>query len=104
MSVTIHSRQKEKDSGIDWELNSCVELIIKHNFKHITLQFPDALLVESTNVFFQLRKMLSDKLEVVPNLYVLGDTSYNSCCVDEIAAEHVNSDFLIHFGPACLEK
>ncbi|XP_032689684.1 2-(3-amino-3-carboxypropyl)histidine synthase subunit 2 isoform X2 [Odontomachus brunneus] len=31
-----------------------------------------------------------------------GDTTCGSCCVDEIAAEHVNADGIIHFGHACL--
>ncbi|PIS53904.1 diphthamide biosynthesis protein 2 [Candidozyma auris] len=35
-------------------------------------------------------------------LWVLADTSYSSCCVDEVAAEHVKADLLIHFGDACL--
>jgi diphthamide biosynthesis protein 2 len=26
----------------------------------------------------------------------------NSCCVDEVAAQHVNADGIIHFGHACL--
>lgn len=31
---------------------------------------------------------------------------YNSrsCCVDEVAAEHVQADCIIHFGPACLAQ
>lgn len=35
-------------------------------------------------------------------VYILGDTVYGSCCVDEIAAEHINADGIIHFGHACL--
>lgn len=35
-------------------------------------------------------------------LWILADTSYSSCCVDEVAAEHVQSDLVIHFGDACL--
>ena len=61
------------------------------------------------------------------NLFILGDTSYGrfllleclqhsictvdpflynsrSCCVDEVAAEHVQADCIIHFGPACLTQ
>lgn len=34
----------------------------------------------------------------------MADTSYGSCCVDEIAASHVASDCVIHFGHACLSK
>ncbi|XP_062504438.1 2-(3-amino-3-carboxypropyl)histidine synthase subunit 2-like isoform X2 [Corticium candelabrum] len=31
-------------------------------------------------------------------MFVLADTSYGSTCIDEIAAQHVNADCLIHFG------
>lgn len=36
-----------------------------------------------------------------PAFYILGDTSYASCCVDAIAAAHVKADALVHFGLAC---
>ncbi|KAI9870426.1 MAG: Diphthamide biosynthesis protein 2, partial [Pleopsidium flavum] len=35
-------------------------------------------------------------------LYILADTSYGACCVDEIAAEHVEADVVVHYGRACL--
>uniref|UniRef100_A0A8B9PQ55 2-(3-amino-3-carboxypropyl)histidine synthase subunit 2 n=1 Tax=Apteryx owenii TaxID=8824 RepID=A0A8B9PQ55_APTOW len=35
-------------------------------------------------------------------MYILGDTTYGSCCVDEVAAEHVGAEALVHYGPACL--
>ena len=35
-------------------------------------------------------------------VYILGDTSYGECCVDEVAAEHIGADGIIHFGHACL--
>ena len=31
-------------------------------------------------------------------LYML----FCSCCVDEVAAEHIGADGIIHFGHACL--
>ena len=48
-------------------------------------------------------------------IFILGDTSYGmskhlisyiigACCVDEVAAEHVNCDVVIHFGRACLSQ
>ncbi|EKD12682.1 uncharacterized protein L3040_005266 [Drepanopeziza brunnea f. sp. 'multigermtubi'] len=33
---------------------------------------------------------------------ILADTSYGSCCVDEIAAEHVSADVVVHYGRSCL--
>jgi len=36
------------------------------------------------------------------HVFILGDTSYGSCCVDEVAASHIEADGIIHFGRACL--
>jgi diphthamide biosynthesis protein 2 len=38
----------------------------------------------------------------IPRLYVLADTSYSACCVDEIAAEHAHADAVVHYGRSCL--
>ena len=27
-----------------------------------------------------------------------------SCCVDEVAAEHIDADAIIHYGPSCLTR
>lgn len=43
-----------------------------------------------------------DKRDDVERLYILGDTSYGACCVDEVAAEHVDAEVVIHYGRACL--
>lgn len=40
--------------------------------------------------------------EAQEQLYILGDTSYGACCVDEIAAEHVDADVVVHYGRSCL--
>ena len=37
-------------------------------------------------------------------IYILGDTSYGSCCVDEVGAQHSDADFIVHYGNACLQK
>lgn len=35
-------------------------------------------------------------------LCILADTSYGACCVDEVAAEHVDADVVVHYGRTCL--
>ena len=35
-------------------------------------------------------------------LCILGDTSYGACCVDEVAAEHVDAQVVVHYGRTCL--
>ncbi|NWW42751.1 DPH2 synthase, partial [Pedionomus torquatus] len=62
----------------------------------VALQFPDELLADAAAV--------AARIEVATGaeMYVLGDTTYGSCCVDEVAAEHVGAEAVLHYGPACL--
>ncbi|KAF2193336.1 diphthamide biosynthesis protein [Zopfia rhizophila CBS 207.26] len=45
---------------------------------------------------------LADDEQVEEKLFILADTSYGACCVDEVAAEHVDADVLVHYGRSCL--
>jgi diphthamide biosynthesis protein 2 len=45
---------------------------------------------------------ISGKDEVEEKLFILADTSYGACCVDEVAAEHVDADVVVHYGRSCL--
>lgn len=65
-------------------------------FLQVCLQFPDSLLPDSIEVALYLEKSIGQKV------YILGDTTCGSCCIDEIAAQHINADGIIHFGHACL--
>lgn len=67
------------------------------NYKKVALQFPDELLDDAAAVVARLRDLTNGS-----EFYVLGDTSYGSCCVDEVAAEHVSADVIVHYGRACM--
>jgi diphthamide biosynthesis protein 2 len=44
-----------------------------------------------------------DETIIPPLVFVLGDTTYASCCPDEIGALHLNADVIVHYGQyACL--
>jgi diphthamide biosynthesis protein 2 len=45
---------------------------------------------------------VADTAELSPRLYILADTSYGTCCADEVAAEHVDADVVVHYGRSCL--
>ncbi|XP_066995152.2 2-(3-amino-3-carboxypropyl)histidine synthase subunit 2 [Anabrus simplex] len=79
-----------------FEIERCVRWIMERNLKKVCLQFPDNLLCFSANVTSCLEAELGFKL------YILGDGTYGSCCVDEIAAQHIGADAVIHFGHYCL--
>ncbi|XP_071501716.1 2-(3-amino-3-carboxypropyl)histidine synthase subunit 2-like [Diadema antillarum] len=79
-----------------YETQRCAVFIKKHGFNKVALQFPDSLLGDAAAVAERLQALTSSLV------FILGDTSYGSCCVDEVAAEHVGANAIIHFGRACL--
>nr|DBA17754.1 TPA: hypothetical protein GDO54_016079 [Pyxicephalus adspersus] len=66
-----------------YEIQRTVQFIQEKGAKKVALQFPDELLVDSVRIARKLEDATGAKI------YILGDTSYGSCCVDEVAAEHV---------------
>ena len=115
---------------IRYEIERTLSEIRQHQWRRVALQFPDHMLPHSAKVYQLLSRGLSQRLSVIERhveldldkvdsdmkrlamdndvdiepvkLTILADTSYGSCCVDEIAAEHVNADAVIHYGRACL--
>ncbi|KAL7581041.1 hypothetical protein ACA910_005846 [Epithemia clementina (nom. ined.)] len=65
----------------------------------IALQFPDELLSDAAEVCWALEDALSPAGTLV---FTLGDTTYQSCCPDQVAAAHLEADCIIHYGHACL--
>lgn len=45
---------------------------------------------------------IQDVKEEEWKIFILGDTSYGACCIDEIAAEHVDAEVVVHYGRSCL--
>jgi diphthamide biosynthesis enzyme Dph1/Dph2-like protein len=91
----------------------------------VALQFPDELLSDASQVTWLMegaiasaynakfmRQLQQQKKEITPSIqqhldspplvFVLGDSTYGSCCPDEVAAQHLNADVLVHYGYACL--
>ncbi|KAL8967992.1 MAG: hypothetical protein Q9183_002670 [Haloplaca sp. 2 TL-2023] len=114
---------------IQYEIDRTVTEIKRGRWKRIALQFPDLMLPDAPRVCDSLRQRLSETscsgaslrqrtqgssphAAESPNdtaddsrperLFILADTSYGACCVDEIAAEHVDADVVVHYGQACL--
>ncbi|KAI3797917.1 hypothetical protein L1987_33181 [Smallanthus sonchifolius] len=87
-----------------YEVSRVATFIRSHDFKRVALQFPDELLKDSTGVVRALRKELQSCCDSGNDigLYVMADTTYGSCCVDEVGASHINADCVIHYGHTCL--
>lgn len=101
------------------QIQRTTDFISKGNFRRVALQFPDPLLDDAPEVLWTLESRLRKQrgketgqhigsdgapggaLEGgvdEPMIFVTGDTSYGSCCVDEIAAKHLKADAIVHYG------
>ncbi|KAJ3246274.1 Diphthamide biosynthesis protein 2 [Chytriomyces hyalinus] len=82
-----------------FEIERTLAAIQQGSYKKVALQFPDELLPQSTSVALRLKALAPDV-----SFFVLADTTYGPCCVDEVAAEHVLADLVVHYGRACLGR
>ncbi|KAI3638935.1 hypothetical protein MIR68_003433 [Amoeboaphelidium protococcarum] len=73
------------------------QFIVDNQFKVIAVQLPDHILAYSVDIVSQLECQFP-----VIDFAILADTSYGNCCADEVAAQHIDAQAIIHFGEACL--
>ncbi|KAJ6699187.1 2-(3-AMINO-3-CARBOXYPROPYL)HISTIDINE SYNTHASE SUBUNIT 2 [Salix purpurea] len=86
-----------------YEIDRTVDFILRRNFTRVALQFPDELLKDCTKVVRGLREKIGKlKEQAGVGLFVMADSTYGSCCVDEVGASHINADCVIHYGHTCL--
>ncbi|KPM44627.1 Diphthamide biosynthesis protein 2 [Neonectria ditissima] len=84
-----------------YEVARTVDEIRAGGWQRVGLQFPDFMLVDAPRVV----EVLDQELQgdgAKRRIYILADSSYSACCVDEIAAEHVAADVVVHYGRTCL--
>ncbi|KAK3305691.1 putative diphthamide synthesis protein-domain-containing protein [Chaetomium strumarium] len=113
-AVTASEVEAQTSPKTDDELRDIYEIartareIRQGAWKRIALQFPDAMLRDAPRVLQALNAELeplrrsADSPSDPEKIYILADTSYSACCVDEIAAEHVDADVVVHYGRSCL--
>ncbi|KAK4171780.1 major facilitator superfamily domain-containing protein [Triangularia setosa] len=81
----------------------------QEKWKRIALQFPDSMLVDAPRLVQALKDELNalpkeeeSGLKIAEKIFILADTSYSACCVDEVAAEHADAQVVVHYGRSCL--
>ncbi|KAI0271164.1 putative diphthamide synthesis protein-domain-containing protein [Russula aff. rugulosa BPL654] len=95
-SAQLSAEQFNDYYELEWTANE----INSKNYMRVALQYPDELLRDSVPIYQNLKRAVGATRE----LYVLADTSYGSCCVDEVSAQHVDADAVVHYGHACMSK
>lgn len=115
-----------------YEIERTAREVVERGYRRVALQFPDGMLRDAPGVVGGLERevrmlgsissttatviggealeksfnaLSTSETSVQPDrvrFYILADTSYGSCCVDEIAAEHADADVVVHYGRSCL--
>ncbi|OAR05718.1 hypothetical protein LLEC1_03948 [Akanthomyces lecanii] len=87
-----------------YDVERTVTELLAGNWSKIALQFPDHMLVDAPRVAEILdRDVEARRQDKTPvKISILADTSYSSCCVDEVAAEHADAQVAVHYGRTCL--
>lgn len=105
------SARSDDDLREIYEVERTAREVREGGRKKIALQFPDHMLGDAPRVVELLKTELANTQGVQETqtaqqekerIWILADTSYSACCVDEIAAEHVDADVAIHYGRSCL--
>eukprot|EP00750_Incisomonas_marina_P017048 INCI19797.1.p1 GENE.INCI19797.1~~INCI19797.1.p1 ORF type:complete len:594 (+),score=108.00 INCI19797.1:184-1965(+) len=79
-----------------YETARSVAAIAQTQAKRVALQFPDKFLGDAIAVKEQLQAAVGPSVR----FFILGDTSYGSVHVDEVNAQHISADLIIHYGAA----
>lgn len=83
-------------SNYEFEVPKCLYKIKEAGAKVVALQMPEGLLFCAC--------ILSDLFRQFAQVRVLllGDVTYGACCIDDLTAEKLGADLLIHYGHSCL--
>ena len=91
-----------KESGLpsaySFEIEKTVQRINHLKAGHVALQMPEGLLLYAT-VISDVLQRLALTLEQVS---ILGDVTYGACCVDDLGAQALGAELLVHYGHSCL--
>nr|TKW11614.1 hypothetical protein SEVIR_6G243500v2 [Setaria viridis] len=90
----------EPDIGTRYEIPRTAEFLRAGAYTRVALQFPDEMLKDAAAVARALRQELASGGGV--RVFVMADTAYNSCCVDEVGASHIDAQCVVHYGHACM--
>lgn len=104
-----------------YDIVRVAEWIHVNAFHRIAIQVPDELLKDAASICRELKRELDARTTTTTTnddkedstdegkkkrreVFVLADTTFGSCCVDEVAALHHNADCVVHVGFSCCSK
>eukprot|EP00977_Amphora_coffeiformis_P028634 scaffold36436_cov176-Amphora_coffeaeformis.AAC.10 len=85
-------------SAYSFEVLKTVERILELQADHVALQMPEGLLMYATVLADIFRRLAPCCTQVS----VLGDVTYGACCIDDLGAQALGANLLVHYGHSCL--
>jgi 2-(3-amino-3-carboxypropyl)histidine synthase len=102
-----------------FEITKTVQRIVQLQASHVALQMPEGLLLYASVLADVLKRLVATccrrhrgitkgtsltTSSPAPTLEVsiLGDVTYGACCVDDLGAQALGCDLLVHYGHSCL--
>lgn len=85
-------------SAYSFEILKTVERIVELQANHVALQMPEGLLMYATVLADIFRRLVPCCTQVS----VLGDVTYGACCIDDLGAQALGANLLVHYGHSCL--
>ena len=77
-----------------WRIQQLKEELKKEHLL-ITLQFPEGLMIFACIIVDILRKFTECEFVIA------ADVTYGACCIDDVTAKAIGSDFMIHYAHSC---
>jgi 2-(3-amino-3-carboxypropyl)histidine synthase len=91
-------KESNLPTAYTFEIPKTIQRINSLKATHMALQMPEGLLLYAT-VLSDVFQRLAPSLEQVS---ILGDVTYGACCVDDLGAQALGAQLLVHYGHSCL--
>ncbi|GIX60658.1 diphthamide synthesis protein, putative [Babesia caballi] len=90
--------KKALPSNYNFEIAKSVAKVRQLNAKRVALQMPEGLLAWGCEIA-DILKFFCESLEEV---VIMADVTYGACCIDDVTAQAIGCDLVIHYGHSCL--
>jgi diphthamide biosynthesis protein 2 len=77
--------------GERYEVSATAAWVVARGWTRVALQFPDAMLGDAAAVGRLLQTALDGSSAAPVQLYVCADTTFASCCVDEVRRPSIDA-------------
>ena len=85
-------------TAYSFEIEKTVQRCMQLNVSHIGLQMPEGLLLYAT----VLSDVLQQLTPCLDHVSIFTDVTYGACCVEDIVAQQLGCQLLVHYGHSCL--